>query len=44
VGHIKFFSVTCRLFKHPDLEASCEDYGEAVIYKGTISTTPKVNG
>jgi len=35
-GEIKFFSVTYRLFKIQGLEPDCEDYGQAVIYKGTI--------
>lgn len=36
VGNIKFYSATYRLFKLPELESDCEDYGQAVIYKGTI--------
>ena len=36
LGNIKFFSATYRLFKLPALESACEDYGQAVIYKGTI--------
>lgn len=37
LGDIDFFSVTCRLFKLPKLlDYNCEDYGQAVIYKGTI--------
>lgn len=36
VGHIKFFSATYRLFKIDTLEPACEDYGQAVIYKGSI--------
>lgn len=32
----KFFSVTYRLFKLDSLEPACEDYGQAVRYKGTI--------
>lgn len=32
---IEFYSVTYRLFKL-DLENDCEDYGQYVIYKGTI--------
>ena len=37
IGHIKFYSATYRLFKLPNLlESDCEDYGQAVIYKGTI--------
>lgn len=36
VGSIKFFSATYRLFKLQDLETACEDYGQAVIYKGSL--------
>ena len=37
LGDIKFYSATYRLFKLPNLlESDCEDYGQAVIYKGTI--------
>ena len=36
LGHINFFSATYRLFKLEGLEPSCEDYGQAVIYKGGI--------
>jgi len=36
VGDIKFFSVTYRLFKIDGLENDCEDYGQAVCYKGGI--------
>jgi len=32
---IEFYSATYRLFKL-DLENDCEDYGQSVIYKGTI--------
>lgn len=38
IGHIKFFSATYRLWKMLDLEPACEDYGQAVVYKGTIAT------
>ena len=37
VGNLKFFSATYRLFKLDALESACEDYGQAVIYKGTIA-------
>jgi len=40
IGHINFFSATYRLFKLPELESHCEDYGQAVIYKGTIEHHP----
>lgn len=36
LGNIKFFSVTYRLFKIEGLEKDCEDYGQAVAYKGGI--------
>lgn len=36
-GNVQFFSATYRLFKLDSLETACEDYGQAVIYKGTIS-------
>lgn len=35
-GDIRFESVTVRAFKLPDLEDRCEDYGQAVIYRGTL--------
>jgi len=35
-GDIRFFSVTYRLWKIDGLEDECEDYGQAVAYKGTI--------
>ena len=37
IGDIEFYSATYRLFKLPNfLESDCEDYGQTVIYKGTI--------
>jgi len=36
IGNIKFYSVTYRLFKLAGLEPACEDYGQSVVYKGTI--------
>jgi len=33
---IKFYSVTARLFKLPDLEPECEEYGQAVRYLGGV--------
>ena len=35
-GGLQFFSATYRLWNMPQLEPFCEDYGQAVIYKGTI--------
>jgi len=40
VAPLKFLSATYRLFKLPALESACEDYGQAVIYKGTIPHAP----
>jgi len=40
LGHIRFFSATYRLFKLDGLEPCCEDYGQAVRYKGTIPGSP----
>jgi len=37
IGHIDFYSATYRLFKIHGLETACEDYGQAVVYKGTIA-------
>ena len=37
---VRFFSATYRLFKLPALETACEDYGQAVVYKGTITNHP----
>lgn len=37
IGHIDFYSATYRLFKINDLESACEDYGQAVVYKGGIA-------
>jgi arsenite methyltransferase len=34
---IGFHSATCRLFKLDGLEPDCEDYGQAVIYRGGIA-------
>uniref|UniRef100_A0A7R9WVD5 Arsenite methyltransferase n=1 Tax=Craspedostauros australis TaxID=1486917 RepID=A0A7R9WVD5_9STRA len=36
---LKFYSATYRLWKLP-LEPHCEDYGQAVIYKGTLPRYP----
>lgn len=42
IGHIKFYSATYRLFKIQGLETACEDYGQAVIYKGGIAEFEQV--
>jgi len=36
-GPARFFSATYRLFRVDGLEPSCEDYGQAVVYKGGIA-------
>ncbi len=35
-GAARFYSATYRLFNIPDLEPACEDFGQAVIYRGDI--------
>ncbi|MFT6152831.1 MAG: SAM-dependent methyltransferase [Bermanella sp.] len=40
IGHMNFYSATYRLFKLDMLETACEDYGQAVKYKGTIDHNP----
>ena len=37
VADIQFFSVTYRLMKINGMESDCEDYGQAVMYKGGIA-------
>lgn len=39
-GPLRFYSATYRLFKLAGLESACEDYGQAVIYQGTIPDHP----
>lgn len=40
VGKLRFFSATYRLFKLDGLESACEDYGQAVTYRGTMTDHP----
>lgn len=40
VGNLRFYSATYRLFNIDGLETACEDYGQAVVYKGTIADNP----
>ena len=40
VAGIGFFSATWRLFKLDGLEPECEDYGQAVVYRGTVPGHP----
>ena len=35
-GGVGFHSATYRLFKLANLESACEDYGQAVVYRGSI--------
>lgn len=37
VGNLRFYSATYRLFKLDGLESDCEDYGQAVMYQGSIA-------
>ena len=39
---INFFSATYRLFKLDGLESECEDYGQAVVYRGTVAGHERV--
>lgn len=39
-GNTRFYSATYRLFKLDQLETACEDYGQAVIYRGTLPDHP----
>ncbi|MEM7397400.1 MAG: methyltransferase domain-containing protein [Pseudomonadota bacterium] len=41
LGNARFFSATYRLFKLDDLEPACEDYGQAVVYRGGIREQPE---
>ncbi|MBT3347546.1 MAG: methyltransferase domain-containing protein [Thiotrichales bacterium] len=40
LGTHKFYSATYRLFKIEALEGSCEEYGQAVRYRGTVEHHP----
>ncbi len=40
VGNLRFYSATYRLFKIDGLETACEDYGQAVVYRGSIADHP----
>jgi arsenite methyltransferase len=42
LGAAKFFSATYRLFKLDGLEPMCEDYGQAVVYKGGLAHSEDV--
>jgi SAM-dependent methyltransferase len=40
IGTTRFYSATYRLFKIEGLEPACEDYGQAVIYRGGVPEAP----
>lgn len=40
LGNIRFYSATYRLFNIDELEPACEDYGQAVVYQGSVGETP----
>jgi arsenite methyltransferase len=40
LGVASFFSATYRMFKLDGLETACEDYGQAVIYRGSVAEQP----
>lgn len=40
-GELRFFSASYRLFKLAALESAGEDYGQAVIYQGSIPNHPQ---
>ncbi len=40
VANLQFYSATYRLFKLDGLESACEDYGQAVVYRGSIHDSP----
>jgi SAM-dependent methyltransferase len=40
LGPLSFFSATYRLFKLEQLESACEDYDQAVIYRGSVAQQP----
>ncbi len=42
LGEAAFYSATYRLFKLESLEPACEDYGQAVVYRGTLAHAPDV--
>ncbi|ADM09877.1 hypothetical protein PB2503_09119 [Parvularcula bermudensis HTCC2503] len=42
LGQARFWSATYRLFNLEGLEPACEDYGQAVIYRGTVKHAPDV--
>ena len=41
LGNLRFWSATWRLFRIDGLESACEDYGQAVRYRGGIPEQPE---
>jgi len=41
LGGLAFYSATYRLFRVAGLEPACEDYGQAVEYRGTVEHYPE---
>ena len=41
LGNIRFFSATWRLFRVDGLDSAGEDYGQAVVYRGTLPGQPE---
>ncbi len=39
-GNARFYSMTVRFFKLPQLEDRCEDYGQVAWYQGTLAHAP----
>ncbi len=40
VGTLRFVSATYRMFRLEALETACEDYGQAVVYRGSVPGCP----
>jgi len=40
LGKLRFFSATYRLFKLDGLEPACEDYGQSLVYRGSLPQHP----
>lgn len=41
LGGVRFFSATYRLFAVDGIEDACEDFGQAVVYRGSIPASPE---
>jgi hypothetical protein len=40
-ANVRFHSATYRLLELDELESACEDYGQAVVYRGTVAHHPE---